>query len=282
MLNQNLYLEKIQEIEALIAGKNFSAALFLCEKMIEGQIYFQIEELYLILSRINFSIKSYEKAFMYFSKVNDVTLKDNKYYFLKGQIFEKLKNFENAEHGYFVALRKAPKNRKYLKKYIEFVSKNNFYDSVIGKLEKLALTKPEKSFFLNLEIAKYYISRNNLKEAFSILKKINSVTDLENNLISEVYALVYESFGDYDTALKNLEKIIYPDVFQSIKKDEISFHCNGNRSNNVENFYNFDFVKKNKILTIVFSSIENKFILRGYNFNTSVLFISEKLMTYYT
>ncbi len=76
MLNQNLYLEKIQEIEALIAGKNFSAALFLCEKMIEGQIYFQIEELYLILSRINFSIKSYEKAFMYFSKVNDVTLKD--------------------------------------------------------------------------------------------------------------------------------------------------------------------------------------------------------------
>ena len=71
-------------------------------------------------------------------------------------------------------------------------------------------------------------------------------------------------------------------MFQSIKKDEISFHCNGNRSNNVENFYNFDFVKKNKILTIVFSSIENKFILRGYNFNTSVLFISEKLMTYYT
>ena len=66
-----------------------------------------------------------------------------------------------------------------------------------------------------------------MKEAFSILKKINSVTDLENNLISEVYALVYESFGDYDTALKNLEKIIYPDVFQSIKKDEISFHCNG-------------------------------------------------------
>ena len=33
---------------------------------------------------------------------------------------------------------------------------------------------------------------------------------------------------------------------------------------------------------IMLFSIENKFILRGYNFNTSVLFISEKLMTYYT
>ncbi|WP_347455428.1 hypothetical protein [Acinetobacter thermotolerans] len=282
MLNQNLYLEKIAEIDTLIQGKKFSSALAVCKLLIEDQYIVERDKVYLLLSHIYFNLKKYEESCQYFLKINDVNLKDNKYFFFKGKIFEKIGDFEKAEHGYYVALRKSPKNRRYLKKYIEYSCKFNYYGSAIKKIEKLVRSKPEKSFYLNLEIAKFYIQKNDLKKAFFILKNISSSNEIEQSLIQETYSLIYESFGDYETALRKLDVINSLDIYQALKKDELIFKNESKRSNNIFDFYNFNYLEKNNILTIIFSSIENKFILKGYDFNTSSLFVSEKLMTYYT
>src|SRR5690606_17015825 len=54
-----------------------------------------------------------KKANECFLKISDHSRKDNKYYFLGGQINELLENNDIAEQYYFVALRKQPMKKAY-------------------------------------------------------------------------------------------------------------------------------------------------------------------------
>lgn len=264
-------------IKEQIKSKNYLVVLKTCENAnLDSDLilFFQ--------AQVYFRLQKYDLAKKYFLKIKDISLKNNKYYFLKGLIFEKLKDIISAEHGYFMAVRKLPTNHKYLKKYMSFMRSNNLYEDAIKKIEVVADNKKGKDFLLRLEIVKFHMSNKDLKAAFTLLRELESHSNVNFDLIHSNYVLIYESIGDYESALLKMAKIhdIVPEF--NLKRDEFNYLLNKSTKVNVADFYNFELRNKNKNLTIVFSPLENKFVLRGYDFNTSVLFVNEKIFSYYT
>ena len=264
-------------IEEQIKSKDYVLALQTCNEYLEdGDIKFYF------LARIYFFLKKYKISKDYLLKIENNTLKDNKYYFLRGQIFEKLKNFEEAEKSFYVSVRKHPKNKKYIKKYIDYVRSQKNYEFAISKLEEIAKKRLDKDFYLKIEIAKYKVFNKEYKTSFLILKDLESRLDSDLDAINLVYASIYESIGDYENALLYNEKIKSFNIESEFKKNDLRFFLNRERENLVDKIYNFDLFFRNKNLTIVLSPLPNKFILRGYDFKTSVLYINEKFFSYYT
>lgn len=265
------------DIEMKIKSKNYIEVLNLCLE----NISIDNEKISYYLALIYFRLKKYDLAERSILAIQSNLIKNNKYYFLKGQIYEKLKNIEEAENGFFVAVRKVPKNKRYLKKYISFSKAHNNYELAIEKLKVVSKNKKDKNFYLRLEFVKFNILKGRLKEAFLELKELEEKMDADHDEINLQYSIIYESIGDYANALSALEKVSLVNVDNIFRKNDLRLTLGSQRENVVEDLYNFMLINKNKNLTIILSPVENKYILKGYDFNTSVLYVSEKVCSYY-
>lgn len=99
--------------------------------------------------------KNYNKASVLLDRLENITILNNKDYFLKGEIYEKLNNIQEAKKSFYAALKKTPRSKKNLKRYIKFMETHEQKINLEKALIKICNLKIAKS----LNIRKYLISQ---------------------------------------------------------------------------------------------------------------------------
>src|SRR5690606_14993495 len=116
-----------------------------------------------------------------------------------------------------------------------------------------------------------------------ILGTLTPKDPIEKDIFYEMHGDLYYSLGNIDKALMYYKKINKKNIETILKVLDKSNQNKEFLNENFDEIYGFHFVdKETKNLTVVFSPILDKFVLKSYPFKTSVLFVCERTFTYYT
>lgn len=272
-----------ENLESLMDSKKYDLALKECTKYIQENNIDHSDEIYFLLARIYFNLKKFDLAHQEISKISSKERMNSRYYFLKGRILQKLGELEPAIDDFFIAVRKKPDNNKYLKTYISLMNKQKKYTNLYENLSFLSNLKKVDSFFLEIEKIKVLIKLGNFDLVDKLIATLSPKNIDEKDAYYEVKGDFYYNLGDTDKALNCYSNINKKSVETILKVLDKSERNEVFLNNNFDSIYGFHFLDKGtKNLTVVFSPILDKFVLRSYPFKSSVLFVCEKTFTYYT
>ncbi|MDP1369193.1 hypothetical protein Q8G42_00110 [Acinetobacter lwoffii] len=231
--------------------------------------------------------KCFLDALNCFKEVEEYKSLDNKDYYLKGLIHESLEQVDEAQNCFYVALRKVPKNKNYLNKFTEYMISHKLEDILLTKLERIIVLRSGTALEIQNYLIDFYLKNKEEDKALKVAMEAIFFNPNNSNILKKIIK-IYDKKKAYKQGLLVANQLIeldQKDFEANMLLTNMQFRNNNKDSLPVENIYNFlpmNLDDPCESLSIVFSSIEKKFILKNYMFNTDRLFISENKMTFYT
>lgn len=230
---------------------------------------------------------NYQACLAYFEQLKKYTALNNKDIYEMGLAHEAVGQLVAAENCYYVALRKMPKNKHYLKHFQTFMRSQDLGAQFLAYVQKIIALKPEKTVDLQIFLIDYYIAQKDFTQALYHALEANAIIPQHADLL-KLIIYIYNKKKMFRQGLCIAKQLIalHPKDFQAnVLLKNMYLKNNLAIQPLAENVYNFLDVRQEQpsdTLTIVFSSLEGKFILKNYEFKTDKLFLSENKMTFYT
>ncbi|MFC1501459.1 tetratricopeptide repeat protein [Elusimicrobiota bacterium] len=162
----------------------------------------------LYIGGLHYKIKNYSKAEKYFLKAYKADMNDDSIVFWLGVLAEERKDWDKAIK-YFEILKEKEETGRLLARLSYYYSSKGKHIKAIECLKKAAKLEPENPTFFYLlglayyDVKKYFKAETNFKIALKLDPKLSDV--------SFHLAIMYDKWGRFDMAAKQLEEMILED-----------------------------------------------------------------------
>lgn len=234
-----------------------------------------------------FNDKDFNAALNCFKEAEEYKNLDNKDYYLMGLIYEHLEKVDEAQNCFYIALRKLPKNKKYLSKFTDYMISHNLEINLLTKLERIIVLRSGIAIEIQDFLINYYLKNKKYDKALKVALEANFFNADNSHFLKKIVK-IYDKKKAYKQGLQvasQLAQLDTKDFEANMLLANMRLKNNIDEYPPAEDIYNFLDVNNDSdstTLTIVLSSLKGKFMLKNYPFNTDKLFVSEQKMTFYT
>lgn len=235
-----------------------------------------------------FNQNEFNMSLKYIREIEKVNKLDSNDYYLMGLIYEVLKQVDEAKNCFYMSLKRAPKNKKKLEKFINYMESNNLEEELQVKLERIVSLKFSLAIEIQIFLINYYFKIKQYDKSLKIALEANLIHP-ENISVLKKIIKIYEKKKEYKKGLflsNKLVKLSEKDFESNMILANMKLKNGIEENPPAENIYKFLSVPSEnnyfETLTIIFSSIKGKFLIKNYPFKSDKLFIAELKMTSYT